>query len=84
MTRGCAKPWSPASAELAEPARTAVLLHYQQGFTFEEMAEICDERPGTLHARVSRALPVLRARIEARLGARRERPALPVRHGRSR
>ena len=58
-------------AELDEPVRTAILLRYQQGLTYEEMAEICDERPGTLHARVIRALRRLRDRIEARTrGAR--------------
>jgi RNA polymerase sigma-70 factor (ECF subfamily) len=51
---------------LAEAARTAVLLHYQQGFTFEEMAVICGEKPGTLQARVARALKALRACIAAR------------------
>jgi RNA polymerase sigma-70 factor (ECF subfamily) len=53
-------------AQLDEPSRTAVVLRYQQGFTFEEMAAICNEKPGTLAARVSRALPRLRALIEAR------------------
>jgi RNA polymerase sigma-70 factor (ECF subfamily) len=56
-----------AIAELDEPARVAVLLRYQQGFTFEEMADICGEKPGTLHARVARTLPRLRRAIEARL-----------------
>jgi len=51
---------------LGEAARTAVLLHYQQGFSFEEMAVICGEKPGTLQARVARALKALRACIEAR------------------
>jgi RNA polymerase sigma-70 factor (ECF subfamily) len=54
--------------ELPQDARTAVLLHYQQGFTYSEMAEICRERQSTLHARVTRALPVLRRLIEARIG----------------
>jgi RNA polymerase sigma-70 factor (ECF subfamily) len=54
-------------AKLSEPAQSALLLRFQQGFTFEEMAEICHEKPGTLHARVARALPLLRAMIEARL-----------------
>jgi RNA polymerase sigma-70 factor (ECF subfamily) len=57
-----------ALGELDEHVRTAVLLHYQQGFTFEEMAEICHEKAGTLHARVMRAMPLLRAGIEARIG----------------
>jgi RNA polymerase sigma-70 factor (ECF subfamily) len=55
-------------AELDANSRTALLLRYQQGFTFEEMATICGEKPGTLAARVMRALPRLRARIEALLG----------------
>jgi DNA-directed RNA polymerase specialized sigma24 family protein len=49
--------------------RTAVLLRYQQGFTFAEMARICGEKPGTLQARVARALPLLRAWIEAQTGS---------------
>jgi RNA polymerase sigma-70 factor (ECF subfamily) len=53
--------------DLDEHARTAVLLRYQQGFTFEQMAEVCREAPGTLRARVVRALPLLRARIESRM-----------------
>jgi RNA polymerase sigma-70 factor, ECF subfamily len=58
---------SASLAELDERVRLALLLHYQQGFTFEEMAEICHEKPGTLAARVARALPRLRAIIEARI-----------------
>jgi RNA polymerase sigma-70 factor (ECF subfamily) len=58
-------------AELAEPARTAVLLRYQQGFTFEEMADICHEKAGTLHARVARALRLLRVHVEQRLASPR-------------
>ncbi|HEX7838625.1 MAG TPA: sigma-70 family RNA polymerase sigma factor [Kofleriaceae bacterium] len=54
-------------AELDEPSRTAVLLRYQQGFTFDDMADICGEKAGTLHARVARALPRLRRAIQARL-----------------
>lgn len=48
---------------------TALLLRFQQGFTFEEMAEVCREKPGTLQAQVARALPALRTCIEARTGA---------------
>jgi hypothetical protein len=44
-----------------------VLLRYQMGFAFDEMAEICREKSGTLHARVARALPRLRHAIEAHL-----------------
>jgi RNA polymerase sigma-70 factor, ECF subfamily len=52
---------------LDDRARSAVLLHYRQGFTFQEMAAVCREKPGTLAARVARALPVLRADIESRI-----------------
>jgi len=55
--------------KLGEHVRSAVLLRYQQGFSFEEMAEILREKPGTLQARVSRALPVLRQCIEAASGS---------------
>ncbi|HET7506409.1 MAG TPA: RNA polymerase sigma factor [Kofleriaceae bacterium] len=63
-------------ADLGDDVRTTVLLRYQQGFSFDEMGEIFGEKPGTLHARVARAMPVLRAGIEARLGVAL-RPALP-------
>jgi RNA polymerase sigma factor (sigma-70 family) len=52
---------------LDDKVRTALLLRYQQGFTFEEMALICHEKAGTLAARVARALPRLRADIESRI-----------------
>jgi RNA polymerase sigma-70 factor (ECF subfamily) len=54
--------------ELPPAIRAAVLLRYQQGLTFEQMAEVCDEKPGTLQARVSRAVDGLRACIEKRTG----------------
>lgn len=54
--------------ELGEHVRNALLLRYQQGFSFEEMAQVCDEKPGTLQARVARALPILRECIEGRTG----------------
>lgn len=52
--------------DVGEHVREALLLRYQQGLTFEEMAEVCGEKAGTLQARVSRALPVLRDCIERR------------------
>jgi RNA polymerase sigma-70 factor (ECF subfamily) len=54
--------------KLGEHVRAAVLLRYQQGFSFEEMAEIMREKAGTLQARVARALPLLRECIEATTG----------------
>ena len=53
-----------ALARLKPKVRAAVLLRFQEGMTFEEMAEICHEAPGTLQARVARALPVLRRALE--------------------
>jgi RNA polymerase sigma-70 factor (ECF subfamily) len=52
--------------KLQPHVRIAVILRYQEGFTFEEMAGICRERPATLQARVARALPLLRRCLEAR------------------
>jgi RNA polymerase sigma-70 factor (ECF subfamily) len=52
---------------LREPVRVAVVLRFQQGLTFEEIAGVCGDRPGTHHARVTRALRQLRADIESRL-----------------
>jgi RNA polymerase sigma-70 factor (ECF subfamily) len=49
--------------QLSTKARTAVIVHYQQGFTFEAMAGILGEKPGTIHARVARALNQLRTLI---------------------
>lgn len=54
--------------KLRDDVRNVLLLRFQQGFTFEELAEICGEKPGTLQAKVTRALPVLRACIENRTG----------------
>jgi len=48
---------------LDEKSRNALLLRYQQGFTFEQMAAICREKPGTLQVRVARALPILKERL---------------------
>lgn len=51
--------------KLPDDVRDVVLLRYQNGFTFEELAEIFHDKPGTLQARISRALPVLRRCIES-------------------
>jgi len=55
-------------AALPDATRAALLLRYQQGFSFAEMAAICGERPSTLCARISRVLPRLRRDIESRIG----------------
>ncbi|HVK75420.1 MAG TPA: RNA polymerase sigma factor [Kofleriaceae bacterium] len=53
--------------ELAPAAKSAVLLRFREEFRYEEMAIMAGEKPGTLQARVARALPVLRKCIERRL-----------------
>jgi RNA polymerase sigma-70 factor (ECF subfamily) len=49
---------------LKPEVRIAVLLRYREDMSFEEMAEVCGERPATLQARVARALPKLRKVLE--------------------
>ncbi|HEX3760786.1 MAG TPA: sigma-70 family RNA polymerase sigma factor [Kofleriaceae bacterium] len=56
--------------ELGEHVRGTLVLRYQQGFTFEELGALLREKPGTLQARVMRALPILRACIEERTGSK--------------
>lgn len=56
--------------KLGEHARGVLVLRYQQGLTFDDLAVIYGEKPGTLQARVMRSLPALRRCIEARTGAR--------------
>jgi RNA polymerase sigma-70 factor, ECF subfamily len=56
--------------KLGEHVRGTLVLRYQQGLTFEELGAIFSEKPGTLQARVMRALPVLRACIETKTGGK--------------
>jgi RNA polymerase sigma factor (sigma-70 family) len=49
---------------LAPHVRMAVLLHYQEEYSYKDMERICRERAGTLQARVARAMPLLRRCIE--------------------
>jgi RNA polymerase sigma factor (sigma-70 family) len=51
--------------ELAPHIRSAVLLRFQEGFSYEQMAGRLRERAPTLQARVARALPGLRRCLEA-------------------
>lgn len=46
--------------------RAALLSRYQHSLSYEEIAESCGEKPGTLQARVTRALPVLRRCLEGK------------------
>ena len=50
--------------ELAPRIRNAVLLRFQEGLSYPEIARLSDERAPTLQARVSRAMPVLRRCLE--------------------
>lgn len=52
--------------KLQPQVRMAVLLRYEEGFTYEEMARVCGEKATTLQARVSRAMPLLRQCLETR------------------
>ena len=54
-------------ARLPEPVRTAIVLQYQHGLSIAEIAKVLHEKPGTISARVLRALPVLHEQIAARL-----------------
>jgi RNA polymerase sigma-70 factor (ECF subfamily) len=52
---------------LLEPSvREAVILRYQEGYSYLEMSALCGEEPATLQMRVARALPLLRRCIENR------------------
>jgi RNA polymerase sigma-70 factor (ECF subfamily) len=53
-------------AELAPRIRAAVLLRFQQGLSYPEIARLTGEAAATLQARVARALPVLRRCLEQR------------------
>jgi RNA polymerase sigma factor (sigma-70 family) len=47
-------------ARLPTSIRMVLLLRFHEGFTFEEMSTMTNEKAGTLQARVSRAMPLLR------------------------
>jgi RNA polymerase sigma-70 factor (ECF subfamily) len=52
--------------ELDPHVRTLLLLRFQQGFSYEEIASICGGTPSSIHKCVARALPGLRKRMESR------------------
>jgi RNA polymerase sigma factor (sigma-70 family) len=54
--------------ELAPNSRSAVLLRFREGLSYEEMASMASEKPGTLQQRVARSMPVLRRCVERRVG----------------
>lgn len=49
---------------LVPRVRAAVLLRFQQGLSYPEIARIAGEKPPALQVRVARALPVLRRCLE--------------------
>jgi RNA polymerase sigma-70 factor (ECF subfamily) len=51
-------------ARLRPRSRIAVLLRYQEGLSYEEMAEVCGASAATLQARVARAVSKLRRWLE--------------------
>ncbi len=53
-------------AALGPRVRDAILLRFQQGLSYVEMARVADERPPALRARVVRALPALRHCLESK------------------
>ena len=50
--------------KLAPQARCAVLMRFQEERSYKEMSQISSDKPATLQARVTRALPVLRRCLE--------------------
>jgi RNA polymerase sigma-70 factor (ECF subfamily) len=50
-------------ANLPEHTRTTLVLRFQHDFTYEQLAHIVGEAPGTLQRRVARALPVVRTAL---------------------
>ncbi len=58
-------PLSRCLDKLTPEVRSAVLLRYREGISYTEMADIAGEQAGTLQRRVARALPALRACLEA-------------------
>jgi RNA polymerase sigma-70 factor (ECF subfamily) len=64
LARGTAEALEQCLGKLKPHVRIAVVLRYQEGFSYEEMAEICREKPATLQARVARAMPLLRQCLE--------------------
>ncbi len=51
---------------LSTEVRTTVLLRYQSGLSYEQLAQKAGQQPATLQARVARALPVLRRCLEGK------------------
>ncbi|MFQ6048793.1 MAG: RNA polymerase sigma factor [Phycisphaerae bacterium] len=56
-----------ALAELAPTDRAVLILRYQQGLCYEEIAEVLNCRPGTVASRLNRARQRLRQKLQGGL-----------------
>jgi len=54
--------------KLDSSERAAIVLHYIQGLSFREMAEVLDKPAGTVKWYTSRALKLLKAHLNGRVG----------------
>ncbi len=67
-----------AASELAEPYRHTVIEHFYRGRTTNEIAEEEGIAPNTVRVRVRRALILLTAKLDRRVGGRRAVWLLPL------
>jgi RNA polymerase sigma-70 factor (ECF subfamily) len=69
-----------AVAVLEQPWREVIVLHYLQGLSFRQMAEVLDEPSGTVKSRTSQALSRLRTLLDVRSedGRWKDNPRLPA------
>jgi RNA polymerase sigma-70 factor (ECF subfamily) len=65
-TRSLAGALEACLRQLAPRIRSTVLLRFQQGLSYPEIARLSGEAAATLQVRVARALPVLRRCLEQR------------------
>lgn len=56
--------WDRAFARLSVSQRAVLALHYQQGFTLDECAELMGRHPGTVRQHLSRGLARLRKELD--------------------
>ncbi len=63
--RSVLPPLERCLGDLPPGTRTAVLWRYQESMSYEEMGRHLQELPGSLQARVARAMPVLRKCLQA-------------------
>ena len=63
LRRELAERMELAIGSLPEAFREAFVLHYVEGLPYAEIAQLCDERAGTLRTRAHRARALLRAEL---------------------